>query len=151
MGLFDLTLRQQITADAHTRAVWAAFAGIESWPRWNSPCKSVEVLEGTPWTPGFRFHMVLRMAGVPVPFEPVVVEAEPERRVRWTSRRLTVTGIREFTFTALAGGQTLITDEKCFSSPILPVRLFYPRPIITRMSNSWLVSLAREAQRKAEG
>ena len=149
MGLFDLELQQQTATRSPRSAVWEVFADIERWPEWNSVCEKVRIIEGTPWTPGFRFHMVLRMAGRAVPFEPVVVHAEPERVVTWTSTRFTVTGTRTFTLDS-GDGSTLISDTKRFSSPVLPVRLFYPRPVINRMSEAWLASLAREATRRAE-
>jgi hypothetical protein len=104
-------------------------------------------LAGEPWTPGFRFRMVLRMGGTNVPFEPAVVEASPPHRVTWRSTRLTITGTRTLTFEAV-DGMTRATDDKLFESPIVPVALVYPRPIVHRMSERWLRALAPEVERR---
>ena len=36
----------------------------------------------------------------------------------------------------------MVTDHKLFTSPALPIRVFYPRPVIRRMTESWLAILA---------
>ncbi len=74
------------------------------------------------------------------------------RRIAWASTKLTVTAVRTFTFEDDASfedesGATLVTDEKVFTSPVLPVRLFYPRPLIRRMTESFLADLKAECER----
>ena len=90
------------------------------------------------------------MAGVPVPFHTVVVEVEVPHRVVWSSTRFTVTGRRTFLFLPSDRG-TVVVDEKRFTSRALPVRLFYPRPVITSMSRQWLRSLRAEVERRGRG
>ena len=150
MSLFDLTLSNRIFIQASPEMVWAAFGDVRSWPEWNTVCLKVDRLAGEPWTVGFSFRMVLRMAGVPVPFHAVVVEVEIPHRVVWSSTRFTVTGRRTFRFQPSERG-TVVVDEKRFTSPALPVRLFYPRPVITAMSKRWLRSLKAEVERRGRG
>ena len=147
MNLRTLRLKQETIIAASPEQVWAVFKDILSWPRWNSVCREVAVKEGKPWEPGFRFRMVLDMAGVPVPFEPNVIEADPPNRVVWRSTRLGITGTRTFTF-ELVDGMTQAADEKLFESRVMPVALVYPRPVIRRMSERWLSALAREVERR---
>lgn len=148
--MFDLTLTEQIEIDAPLERVWHVFSDIRAWPQWNSVCLKVDRLEGELWIPGFRFHMVLRIAGLRVPFRPTVVQAEVPHRVVWSSVYFTVTGQRTFVFHATEGG-TLVVDEKRFSSRVLPIGALYPRFAISRMSRQWLGSLKQEVERRWDG
>ncbi len=66
----------------------------------------------------------------------------PPNAVSWDSTVLTVTGYRRFTIEDAADGDgCLVTATKTFTSPVLPLRLFYPRPNIQKMSRRWLLSL----------
>ncbi len=47
-----------------------------------------------------------------------------------------------------AGHGTRVTDHKRFSSSILPIGLAYPRPVIRRMTESWLADVKAEAERR---
>ena len=150
MSTFDLTLSDRIFIEASPEAAWAVFSDLGRWPEWNVVCRKVDRLAGEPWTVGFSFRMVLRMAGVPVPFRPVVVELEVPHRVVWSSTRFTVTGRRTFLFQPSERG-SMIVDEKRFTSPVLPVRCFYPRFAIRAMSRTWLQSLKEETERRVRG
>ena len=92
--------------------------------------------------------MRLRIAGAPVPFHVDIVETNAPNAVAWTSTVLSVTGHRRFTFDPVGPDATRITDTKTFTSPVLPVRLFYPRPIVQQMSRRWLASLSAMAVRR---
>ena len=95
--------------------------------------------------------MTLQMARRRVGFSVFVTEFE-QRAVTWESTVLSITGTRRFTFQEQEGDAvTLVTDQKTFRSPILPVKLFYPRPIIQTMSRGWLASLKRQAERVSVG
>ncbi|MBI4329139.1 MAG: SRPBCC family protein [Chloroflexi bacterium] len=150
MGLRDLTLTQTIHIDVPPERVWDVFRRIRDWPRWNRVCLRVGSLEGEPWSIGFRFFIVLRMAGVPIPFHPTVVAADLPHRIAWSSTQFTITGRHTFLFQPFADG-TRVIDEKHFASPIFPVRLFYPRPVIAAMSKGWLRSLKEEVEGRAKG
>ena len=156
MSLLDLTITEQTTIGAPPGAVWEVFGDLPSWPTWNRSCLAADMVAGTPWSVGSSFRIVLRMAGVPVPFHPSIVEAELPRRVGWSSTHFTITGTRSFTFDAPPEGDatpegTVVTDEMRFTSRVVPVRLLYPRPVIRAMSRGWLQSLKEEVERRARG
>ena len=100
------------------------------------------------WEPNSRLSFRLRMANVGVPFSVVVTESDPPHRVSWESTKFSITATRTVRFTG-NGGRTEVTDSKRFSSPVLPVRLFYPRWIIRNMTDTWLRDLKAEAERRA--
>ena len=82
------------------------------------------------------------MAGIPVPFNVRISESDPPNTVSWDSTVLTVTGRRRFTIRDAGDGHSSrLVDAKTFTSPVLPIRLFYPRPIVQSMSRRWLDSL----------
>ncbi len=146
MGIRDLTLQDRMWIKATPDRVWAVMVDIRRWPEWNRACIRVGDFQGKPSTVGFRFSMVLRMAKAPVPFHPAVTEVDAPRKIVWSSTQASVTGERTFTLERIDDG-TLITDTKRFTSPVLPLRAFYPRPVIARMSRTWLTSLKAEAER----
>jgi len=99
-----------------------------------------------PWRVGARFTLVLRMAGAPVPFPVMVTAADPPHFVTWSSTHFTITGTRTVSFVPDGDG-TLVSDRKVFTSPVLPVALFYPRPIIHSMARPTLQALKRRVER----
>jgi hypothetical protein len=87
------------------------------------------------------------MAGAPVPFTVRVAESAPPNAVSWESTVLTINGYRRFTIEDAGDGNgSMVTDTKTFTSPVLPLRLFYPRPIIQAMSRRWLRSLKERVE-----
>ena len=111
-------------------------------------CKEVWDLSDDLWAPHAKLSFRLMMANVGVPFSVVVTESDPPNRITWESTKFSVTATRTFLF-AGDGDHTEVTDSKTFASPILPVRLFYPRPVIRNMTESWLEDLKAEAERRA--
>ena len=141
-----LVLRESTEIHAPLDAVRAAFDDLDAWPTWNGVCLNSSWTSGEPWAIGSAFHMTLQMARRRVGFSVFVTEFE-RRAVTWESTVLSITGTRRFTFQEQEGDAvTLVTDQKTFRSPILPVKLFYPRPIIQTMSRGWLASLKRQAE-----
>ena len=146
-GLRTLVLSESVEVATAPDAVWRLMEGLEDWTAWNSVCLSSRWTYGAPWAVGSRFRMVLRMAGAPVPFNVRVVEWDPPTAVAWDSTVATVTGSRRFTFRPVGdGGACEVVDAKTFSSPVLPLRAFYPRPVIQAMSRGWLRSLKAAAE-----
>ena len=84
-----------------------------------------------------------------VSFSVNVIEALPTQRVVWASTVLGLTATRTFTFDGHSG-TTIVTDRKTFESPLIPVRLVYPRPVIRLMTESWLNDLKAESERLAQ-
>ena len=141
-------MHSSITVDAPLAVVWRTFADPRSWPTWSRVCLGVWDISNDLWAPNSKLSFRLRMANVGVPFSVVVTESDPPRRVTWESTKFPITATRTI---HLAGDadRTEVTDSKRFSSPLLPVRLFYPRWIIRNMTESWLQDLKAEAERRA--
>ena len=140
--LRTLVLSESIEIAAAPDAVWRVFTGLEDWASWNTVCRSASWTHGAPWAVGSGFKMVLRMARAPVPFNVRIVEWDPPNTVAWDSTVLTITGHRRFMFRPVRGsGACEVVDTKSFSSSVLPIRVFYPRPVIQAMSREWLRSL----------
>ena len=141
-----LVLRESTEIFASPATVREAFDDLESWPKWNSVCRDAVWVSGEPWAIGSGFHMTLRMARRPIGFNVFITEFGQDA-VTWESTVLSIRGTRRFTFEEHADGSaTHVTDQKTFRSPYLPVRIFYPRPIIQAMSRGWLASLKRQAE-----
>ncbi len=141
-----LMLRESAEINAPPEVVRAAFDDLEAWPEWNDVCLDSQWTSGEPWAIGSAFRMTLRMARRRVGFSVFITE-RGQHSVTWESTVLSITGTRRFSFDGQAGGSTtLVSDQKTFRSPVLPVRLFYPRPIVQAMSRGWLASLKRQAE-----
>ena len=141
-------MQSSVNVDAHHSVVWDTFADATSWPNWSSVCLDVWNVSDDLWAPNSTLSFRLRMANVGVPFSVVVTESDPPHRVTWQSTKFSITATRTIHL-AGDGGRTEVTDSKRFSSPLLPIRLFYPRPIIRDMTETWLEDLKAEAERRA--
>src|SRR5262245_6646352 len=144
---FSLTLTERITIAAAPADVWEVYRRLHEWPQWNPVCMAVRDIsdDPAPWAVGARFTVVLRMAGAPIPFAVTVTAADPPRFVTWSSSHLSITGTRTVSFVPDGSG-TLVSDRKIFSSPLLPVALFYPRPVVRAMANTTLRALKRRVE-----
>ncbi len=141
-------MRSTVTVHAPIRVVWDTFADARSWPTWSSVCTEVWDSSDDLWTPNSKLSFRLRMAKVGIPFSVVVTESDPPHLVTWESTKYSITATRTIQF-AGRSDQTNVTDSKTFSSPVLPVRLFYPRWVIRNMTESWLQDLKAESERRA--
>src|SRR5262249_13116793 len=141
---FSLTLTERITIAAAPSDVWEIYRRLSDWQSWNPVCVAVRDIsdDPAPWSVGARFTVVLRMAGVPVPFAVAVTAADPPHFVTWSSTHFGITGTRTVSFVPDGSG-TLVSDRKIFTSPVLPVALFYPRPVVRAMANTTLRALKR--------
>lgn len=157
MNPFKLELSSNVRIESSRERVWQVFSDITRWTEWCSVCLQAESVtqrggdafspeEEFIWQPGERIRLKFRMAGIGVPFEVAIDHADKEHRVAWSSTKFSVTAIRTFTFEE-AGSVTVVTDHKLFTSPVLPLRLFYPRPMIRRMSERMLADLKTECER----
>ncbi len=144
-----LELSSSLSIAAPPDSVWRVFSDVARWTEWCGVCLRAEVEEGFDWRIGQKISLRLRMAGVGVPFNVGITESEPGHRIAWASTKFTVTAVRTFTFVEDASGTT-VTDHKLFTSPVLPLWLFYPRPLIRRMTESMLADLKAECERSAQ-
>lgn len=140
-----LTLREELHIAAPPDRVWDVFQDVRAWPEWNPVCLRVWDVSPSLWQIGSSFSFTLRMAGRPVSFRVTVTESRPPYEVRWSSRRFTITGTRTVEFEA-SGAGTRASDTKVFRSSVLPLWLFYPRPIIRRMSQTSLLALKQRIE-----
>lgn len=152
MNPFRLEMQSSVRIAVPLQHAWDVFADIRRWTDWCDACLRADVDESFDWTPGQEIGLRFRMAGVGVPFPVRVTESESRSRIAWASTKFSVTAVRTFTFSAdpTPGGpgeSTVVTDHKLFTSPVLPLRLFYPRPIIRRMTESMLADLKSECER----
>ena len=141
-------MQSSVTVSSPLSVVWDTFADARSWPTWSRVCLDVWDVSDDLWSPNSKLSFRLRMANVGVPFSVVVTESDPPHRVSWESTKFSITATRTVQF-AGNNGRTEVTDSKRFSSPLLPVWLFYPRPVIRNMTASWLQDLKAEAERRA--
>ncbi len=148
MNLFSLTLASSIRIEAEREKVWQVFTDISGWSRWCRVCLEANTNSNFNWSPGQCIALRFKMAGLGIPFEVALKEVEPNDQIAWISTKLSVTAVRTFTFVDSDGG-TMVTDHKVFRSPIAPLRLFYPRPIIRHLSESMLADLKTECERAA--
>ena len=148
MNLFDLSLKSSVTVDSPLLHVWDTFTDARSWPDWCRVCIEVWDVSDDLWRPGSKLSFRLRMANVGVPFSVVVTESDAPHRVTWESTKFSITATRTLQFVGV-GARTEVTDAKRFSSPLLPIWLFYPRWVIRNMTESWLADLKAEAERRA--
>lgn len=137
-----------ILVQATPQQVWDAFKDPTGWPHWSRVCTSVWGLSPNLWAVGASLSFRLRMARIGVPFSVRITQSEPPNCVAWASTAFTVTAVRTFTFQAQDGG-TLVTDHKRFSSPVLPIGLWYPRRLVRTMTQTWLADLKAETERRA--
>ncbi|MBI4236311.1 MAG: SRPBCC family protein [Chloroflexi bacterium] len=147
LALRSLTIREEIEVTAPVGAVWDLFRDLEAWPQWNPVCRGASWVRGPSWVAGSTFRMRLRIAGVPVPFMVQVVEDDLPWAVAWSATIMGVTGRRQFQFD-FQGRKSIIIDTETVTSRYLPLRLFYPRPIVRAMSRAWLRALKREVERR---
>ena len=141
-------MQSSLTIEAPLSVAWNTFADARAWPRWSRVCLDIWDVSDDLWAPKSKLSFRLRMANVGVPFSVVVTESDPPRRVTWKSTKFSITATRTIQL-AGDGDRTEVTDSKRFSSPLLPVWLFYPRWIIRNMTESWLQDLKAEAERRA--
>lgn len=144
MFLNRFSMSSTILVDAPMERVWALLTDAARWPEWCDVCVHVEVVP-TVWTPGNDLAFKLRMARVAVPFRVTLTDVSPEQHVEWESTKFTIAATRRISLLPTVTG-TEITDAKLFHSPLLPIRLGYPRFLIRRMTDSWLTDLKREAE-----
>ncbi|MCH7733809.1 MAG: SRPBCC family protein [Chloroflexi bacterium] len=142
---FEMT--STVTVNAPFESVWMALTDANRWPEWCRVCPSVSAAPQV-WSPGETLSFKLRMAGIAVPFNVRLTDVESGRRVSWVSTKFTIKAGRTISLEPRDAGVT-VTDHKRFSSPVVPVGVYYPQFLIRRMTESWLEDLKAEAERLA--
>lgn len=145
MKLFRFEMNSEVLVNEEPGRVWSILADVGSWPSWTDICTEVRQAPAH-LQAGSQFRFRLKFAAINVPFHVKVVDAEPGRRLSWSSTEFSITALRTHTLRFLPPSQTLIVDSKSFSSPLLPIGICYPRWLITRMSARWLSDLKARAE-----
>ncbi len=145
-SIFRLFLEERIIIRSPRVNVWNTLNSLDSWAQWNSVCKTASWIYGDPWDQGSKFSMSLIFSGIVVPFTVTVEKTEQQYHLKWSSKFLGITGTREFKVDEIDESTVQVTDSKLFISNYLPIKLFYPRWIINKMSREWLKSLRLQSE-----
>jgi hypothetical protein len=150
MGIFWFEMASTVIVEATPEGTFEVVERARDWPRWSRVVVAVDEAPESPWKPGSTLSFRLRMAARTVGFRVSVNAYEPAVRLAWSSKKFTITAVRSILFepvTTPSGHGTRVTDHKRFSSPVFPIGVAYPRPLIRRMTESWLGDLKVEAER----
>ncbi|MCX8277362.1 MAG: SRPBCC family protein [Dehalococcoidia bacterium] len=134
-------MSSSIDIDAAGERVWHLVEHPARWAEWSKVCTEVwgvpddgVLIEGT------EFGFKLRMVSMEVPFNVSVTRIDSGLSIEWRSTKFSITAVRTIFIEPYYEG-CRVTDQKKFSSPVLPVGLIYPRGFIRRMTESWLVDM----------
>lgn len=134
------------SAEAFIRAplslVWAVQADLEGWSRWNPDVSRVD-LRG-PLAAGTEFRW--KAGGLPI--VSVLREVEPERRIAWTGRMMSIRAVHVWTFMEQDDG-VVVRSAESFEG--LLVR-FMAGPMQRMLADSLekgLAALKAECERRA--
>ena len=145
-SIFKLFLEERIIIQSPRVNVWNTLNSLDSWAQWNSVCKTASWIYGDPWSQGSKFSMSLIFSGIVVPFTVTVEKSKKPYHLKWSSTFLGITGTRESTVEEIDQNTVQVTDSKSFKSNFLPIKLFYPKGIINKMSQEWLKSLKLQTE-----
>ncbi len=139
-------MTSSVEIDAAEARAWQVLSDARRWPDWSNVCTEVwDSPESDEWSVGHGFGFKLRMAGRQVPFNVSVSRVERGRLIEWRSTKYSITAIRTIAIEA-RDDRCRVTDSKLFSSWLLPIRFAYPRWLIRRMTESWLLELKTESE-----
>jgi len=153
-------MSSDILIAAPIQRIWEHLVTPSCWVEWADVCTEVwgAPRDGSDLKIGSRFGFRLRMAGRNVPFNvritrfdrDGVIDDIPAGVVEWTSTKFTITADRVISVVEQPDGRSCaVIDRKKFSSPVLPIRLPYPRWLIRNMTESWLQNLKRISESSA--
>ena len=145
--MFSLDLISAVHIDAPVPAVRAVFDEVGRWQEWCSVLVGLSL--ANPIAVDNELAYTIRMMGLPAPFRVTLTEVN-ESCVVWSSWKGPILGTRTWRF-EVDGDGTRVTDHKRFESRWLPLALFYPRPLIRKMSEQWLSDLEGEVSRRGGG
>jgi hypothetical protein len=114
-------LHTEIEIDAPAERVWRLLTDFASYPRWNP---FIRTISGRP-IPGERLEVRLEPpGGRGMTFKPEVLEAEPERTLRWLGH-LMVPGLfdgeHSFTIEPLAEDRVRFVQREAFKGLLVPL------------------------------
>ena len=127
--------------------VWEQFSDVDSWPSWIPTFRGAQWVEGEPWKDGSRLRMTMGVGPATLGVDVTIANVDLPHSIAWTGRRFGVTSVHTWTFTKDRDG-TIMTSDEVFDGP--PPQLLGVtglRPMISRITESWMDSL----QKRVEG
>jgi hypothetical protein len=114
-------LRAHIDIQASPQRVWQVLTDFAAYPQWNP---FITQASGTA-APGERLSVRMQPAGGrAMTFRPTVLEAAPQRRLRWIGRVLfpgVFDGEHSFTIEPLEQGSVRLTQQEDFRGALVPL------------------------------
>jgi hypothetical protein len=114
-------LRAQIDIQASPQRVWQVLTDFAAYPEWNP---FITQASGAA-APGERLTVRMQPAGGrAMTFRPTVLEAAPQRRLRWIGRVLfpgVFDGEHSFTIEPLEHGSVRLTQQEDFRGALVPL------------------------------
>ena len=127
--------------------VWEQFSDVDSWPSWIPTFRGAQWVDGEPWSDGSRLRMTMGVGPATLGVDVTIVNVDLPHSIAWRGRRFGVTSVHTWTFTKDRDG-TIMTSDEVFDGP--PPQLLGVtglRPMISRITESWMDSL----QKRVEG
>ncbi len=127
--------------------VWEQFSDVDSWPSWIPTFRGAQWVDGEPWSDGSRLRMTMGVGPATLGVDVTIANVDLPHSIAWTGRRFGVTSVHTWTFTKDRDG-TIMTSDEVFDGP--PPQLLGVtglRPMISRITESWMDSL----QKRVEG
>jgi hypothetical protein len=139
-------MSSSVHVDATAKRAWNLIADASHWTDWSEVCTEVWDVPGQlHWQVGDTFGFRLKMASINVPFNVTINRFDTGTIIQWKSTKCFVTAVRSIVVTEEHKG-CRITDSKHFTSSVLPIGVAYPKRLIRRMTESWLMDLKRESE-----
>ena len=118
----------------------------DRWSEWSGVVDEVwDAPSYLDWQVGHKFGFRLLMARKKVPFHVTVTRYGTGRLIEWSSTKFSITAMRSISVEPEGTGCRVV-DQKDFSSPILPIRLAYPRRLVRVMTERWLGDMKKSAE-----
>ncbi|MER6020377.1 SRPBCC family protein [Streptomyces anulatus] len=154
----EVRVRTERVIDAPLRTVWKLQTDVERWPDWQSHVTSVDRLDHGPLRPGSAFRWT-----TPIPPNPatpatsldITSTVEQLKRgscIRWTGpatgEGLHIDGVHVWTFTEIAGG-VLVRTEETHTGEQVDANVPYATEILRQGLEAWLDELKTAAEARS--
>lgn len=143
----DMAVRRQRVMPVSAACLYDVLADIEAWPAWDRAVVRTERLAGEGTAAGAVFHQQLG----DYRFNARILDAEPEKRLRWRGQNPDgsgIVGVHTWTFVPQPDGTTLVINDEHFHA-------WYVRPLgwltdlgIAKQFDQTLENLEAEAKRR---
>ncbi|WP_405432590.1 SRPBCC family protein [Streptomyces anulatus] len=154
----EVRARTERVIDAPLSTVWKLQTDVERWPDWQSHVTSMDRLDHGPFRPGSAFRWT-----TPIPPNPatpatsldITSTVEQVKRgscIRWTGpatgEGLRIGGVHVWTFTEVAGG-VLVRTEETHTGEQVEANVPYATEILRQGLEAWLGELKTAAEARS--